>query len=81
MVITGIDDINRMLAQGHSCVCYMGHFFNWEYVTSFSLYFNDENVVVGDIYHPLENSYFDRLMKKHPFKNRRTDEREAFHQR
>ena len=64
MVITGIDDINRMLAQGHSCVCYMGHFFNWEYVTSFSLYFNDENVVVGDIYHPLENSYFDRLMKK-----------------
>ena len=28
MVITGIDDINRMLAQGHSCVCYMKHFFN-----------------------------------------------------
>ena len=64
MVVTGIDDINRMLAQGHSCVCYMGHFFNWEYVTSLSLYFNDENLLVGDIYHPLENRYFDRLMKK-----------------
>lgn len=64
MVITGIDDVNRMLEQGHSCVCYMGHFINWEYVTSLSLYFNDENVVVGDIYHPLENKRFDRLMKK-----------------
>lgn len=64
MVFTGLDDVSRMVEQGHSCVCYMGHFINWEYVTSLSLYFKDDDVVVGDIYHPLENKRFDRLMKK-----------------
>ena len=64
MVITGLEDAYRMVAQGRSCVCYMGHLFNWEYVTSLALYFDDEDLVIGDIYHPLENSYFDRLMKK-----------------
>lgn len=64
MVITGLEDAHRMVAQGCSCVCYMGHLFNWEYVTSLALYFDDEDLVIGDIYHPLENSYFDRLMKK-----------------
>ena len=64
MVFTGLEDVNRMLSKGHSCVCYMGHFINWEYITSISLHFNDDNLVIGDIYHPLENKRFDRLMKK-----------------
>ena len=64
MVITGLEDAHRVVAEGRSCVCYMGHLFNWEYVTSLALYFDDEDLVIGDIYHPLENSYFDRLMKK-----------------
>ena len=64
MVITGLEDAHRMVAQGHSCVCYMGHLFNWEYVTSLPLYLNEKDLVIGDIYHPLENSYFDKLMKK-----------------
>ena len=64
MVITGLEDAHRMVAQGRSCVCYMGHLFNWEYVTSLPLYLNEKDLVIGDIYHPLENSYFDKLMKK-----------------
>ena len=64
MVFSGIEDVERMLAEGHSCACYMGHFINWEYVTSLGLCFNDKNVFVGDIYHPLENKRFDLLMKK-----------------
>lgn len=64
MKFTGLEDAYRVLAEGRSCVCYMGHFFNWEYVTSLSLYFDDKDLVVGDIYHPLENSRFDRLMKR-----------------
>ena len=63
MVITGLEDAHRVVAEGRSCVCYMGHFFNWEYVTSLSLYFDEKDLVVGDIYHPLENKRFDRLMK------------------
>ena len=64
MVITGIDDARRVVSEGRSCVCYMGHFFNWEYVTSLSLYFDDKDLVVGDIYHPLENKHFDKLVKR-----------------
>ena len=64
MVITGLEDAHRVVAEGRSCVCYMGHFFNWEYVTSLSLYFDEKDLVVGDIYHPLENKRFDRLMKR-----------------
>ncbi len=64
MVFTGVEDVDRMLAEGRSCVCYMGHFINWEYATSIPLHFNPENVVIGDIYHPLENKRFDALMKK-----------------
>lgn len=64
MVITGLEDARRIVAEGRSCVCYMGHFFNWEYVTSLSLYFDDKDLVVGDVYHPLENKQFDRLMKR-----------------
>ena len=64
MVMTGLDEAYRIVGEGRSCVCYMGHFFNWEYMTSLSLYFNDKNLVVGDIYHPLENKRFDKLMKR-----------------
>ena len=28
MVFTGVEDVDRMLAEGRSCVCYMGHFIN-----------------------------------------------------
>lgn len=64
MVITGLEDAHRVVAEGHSCVCYMGHLFNWEYLTSLSLYFDEKDLVVGDIYHPLENKYFDSLVKR-----------------
>ena len=64
MVFSGLEDAHRIVGEGRSCVCYMGHFFNWEYVTSLSLYFNETDLVVGDIYHPLQNKNFDRLVKK-----------------
>lgn len=63
MVFTGLEDAYRMLDEGRSCVCYMGHFFNWEYITSLPLHFNLNETVVGDIYHPLENKRFDKLVK------------------
>lgn len=63
ITFTGLDEVHRVVAEGRSCVCYMGHFFNWEYMTSLSLYFDEKDLVVGDIYHPLENPYFDKLMK------------------
>lgn len=64
MVFEGLDKMQEAVDDGHSCVLYMGHLFNWEFVTSLSLYFNREDLVVGDIYHPLENKRFDALVKR-----------------
>lgn len=60
---TGLDEVLRMLAQNRSCVCYMLHNFNWEYLTTLPLYIKGDNVVVGAIYHKLRNPRFDKLFK------------------
>ena len=64
MKFEGIEQFHEAIDAGHSCVLYMGHFFNWEYVTSITLHFNREDTSVGDIYHPLENRRFDALAKR-----------------
>ena len=64
MKFVGLEKFEAMLDKGHPCVLYMGHFFNWEFVTSISLHFDRDDIVVGDIYHPLENKYFDALTKR-----------------
>lgn len=64
MKFVGLEKFEAMLDKGHPCVLYMGHFFNWEFVTSISLHFDRDDIVVGDIYHPLENRYFDALTKR-----------------
>lgn len=61
---TGLEKVNEYLADGRSVVVYMAHSFNWEYVTSIPLWFKHDNLVVGQIYHPLENKQFDDLFKK-----------------
>ncbi len=61
---TGLEKVNEYLADGRSVVVYMAHSFNWEYVTSIPLWFKHDNLVVGQIYHPLENKEFDDLFKK-----------------
>ncbi|MBQ8270383.1 MAG: lysophospholipid acyltransferase family protein [Bacteroidaceae bacterium] len=61
---TGLDELSRMLDNGHSCVCYMLHTFNWEFITSLPLFIQKENVVAGAIYHKLRNPFFDNIFKK-----------------
>lgn len=49
--------------QDKSCVVYIGHNMNWEFITSLPLHFNPEdNIVFGQIYHPLENASMDQLV-------------------
>ena len=64
MRFEGVEKFHAAVDAGHPCVLYMGHFFNWEYVTSITLHFKRDDAVVGDIYHPLENKRFDALVKK-----------------
>ena len=61
MKFTNVDEINRMLESGHSISLFVGHYGNWEWVSSMPLHL-PETVVAGQIYHRLHNSLFDRLL-------------------
>lgn len=62
MVFEGVDEINKCVEKGKSCILYMGHYCNWEWVSSLPLYVADrEDLVKGHIYHKLENDNADKL--------------------
>lgn len=60
MVFKGVDTVNACVADGQSCVLYLGHLFNWEWVTSLPLWLRKE-AYGGQLYHALESPVFDRL--------------------
>lgn len=60
MVFKGTEPVDELLRNGQSCALYMGHFCNWEWVSSLPLWLTPD-AVCGQIYHPLENKDFDRL--------------------
>ena len=64
MRFLGMESMKDSLENGHSCTVYIGHMFNWEYMNSVSLYFDLDNVFVGEVYHVLRNRHFDSLMKR-----------------
>ncbi|EGC21226.1 lysophospholipid acyltransferase family protein [Prevotella multiformis] len=61
MTFTGTEELNRLLSEGRSVAIYLGHLGNWEWITSLPYWVEDS--VCCQIYHPLENEYFDRLFK------------------
>lgn len=63
MEFVGVDDINEILVQGKSVVVYIAHSMNWEYITSLPLHLKCD-AEIGQIYHPLENRYFDMAFIK-----------------
>ena len=62
MVFENVDEINRVLQEGKSISLYLGHYGNWEWVSSIPLHLEAENVLAGQIYHELSNRVVDRLM-------------------
>lgn len=61
MKFTNIDTIDERLRQGHSVALYLGHYANWEWVSSIPVHLKSE-AVSAQIYHKLRNANFDRLM-------------------
>ncbi len=62
MVFTDLDDLHKTLAEGQSVALYLGHYGNWEWVSSLP-YWLDSSVQCAQIYHPLENKHYDTLFK------------------
>lgn len=60
VVFKGFEDVNKCIANGQSCAVYLGHYCNWEWITSLPLWVTQDGQC-GQIYHPLENKIFDKL--------------------
>lgn len=65
MTFSGTDDIVKdMEKEGKNFVfIYLGHYCNWEWIASMPYWF-PQNIVCGQIYHPLYNKAFDQLFIK-----------------
>lgn len=55
--------VENVLKQGKSISLYMGHYGNWEWVSSLPLHL-EKQVVAGQIYQKLRNKNMERLMKQ-----------------
>ena len=60
MVFKGTELVDELINSGQSCAIYLGHYCNWEWVTSMPLWVSPK-AQCGQIYHPIENKDFDRL--------------------
>lgn len=54
----GIEAARQDIQKGQSVSLFLGHYCNWEWVSSLGIHFDCQ---CGQIYHPLENPYFDKL--------------------
>lgn len=60
MRFSGTKLLKNQFAKGRSCAVYLGHYCNWEWVTSLPLTVGNA-AICAQIYHVLENSMFDKL--------------------
>lgn len=60
MVFKGAEAVDECTSNGQSCAVYLGHIFNWEWVTSLPLWLSSP-AYIGQLYHALENQTFDKL--------------------
>ncbi len=60
LVFKGTELVNQCVEEGQSCAVYLGHYGNWEWITSLPLWVTPK-AQCGQIYHPIENKDFDRL--------------------
>ena len=59
---TGLDEVQRCFDEGQTCAGILGHYCNWEYLSTTLLGMDRHpDCIIGLIYHPLYNSVFDRL--------------------
>ena len=58
LVFKGQHLVNQCVNEGQSCAVFLGHYCNWEWITSLPLWVTPK-AQCGQIYHPLENTVFD----------------------
>lgn len=61
--IEGIEKIDQAMAEGRNVSLYLGHYCNWEWVSSIPLHLSGHGKA-AQIYHPLENRGSDEFFKR-----------------
>ena len=61
MTFTGLEEFNQAISEGQSMAVYLGHLGNWEWITAMPYW--APGALCCQLYHPLENEYFDKLFK------------------
>lgn len=61
MVFKGTEVIEQCAKDGQSIALYLGHTFNWEWITSLPLWITDK-MHCGQLYHAMENRVIDKLL-------------------
>lgn len=64
MKFENLELLNNLLEDGNSVLFYLGHYCNWEWVTSITTHFEDKPLKLGQIYKPLKNKAVDKLFLK-----------------
>lgn len=60
--IRNMEEVEKCFSEGQSCAAILGHYGNWEYLSAVSVGLRTyKDAVMGLIYHPLRNAFFDRL--------------------
>lgn len=62
MEFKGLDRLHQSLREGKSCACWLGHYCNWEWISSLPLWVDPQVGKCLQLYHPLKNKAMDRLM-------------------
>lgn len=62
LVFTNIETVQRLLDKNQSCLMLLGHYGNWEWIPSVSLWLSPEHhYLLSQIYRPLKNNWFDEF--------------------
>lgn len=63
IVFRNMEELDKSIEQGRSVVMYAGHFCNWEWLSSITLWsrFSTDTIRFGQVYRPLRNKWFDRF--------------------
>lgn len=62
MQFKGAELLNESARRGKTCAVYLGHYANWEWVSSIPLWLDPDVVKAVQLYHPLENPVFDLII-------------------
>ncbi len=64
-VMENTELLQKILDDGRMSILMLGHYGNWEYIPSVTLWLvSPENAVIGELYRPLKNKWFDEFFLK-----------------